>query len=260
LFLTGHLIGTLFQVGRWDEAMSLWDELPGPDESPEAETARVVAAPVPMFIAAWRGDREEAVRVASVMQRFESSSDLQDIAHTRGAMAFVARLRGDWAEAFRLADDAVATLPSLGIGHSSVRWSLIEAIDATMEAADWQRVSGLLAIVDDVGPGALSPSLGAHASRARARLAVEDGTDPGVVDQEFSHAAGVFGELGMLFWRAVTLLEWAEWLVGQDREGQARAMLDEAREVFERLGAKPWLERLVAVMPAETTVAAADIS
>ena len=44
-----------------------------------------------------------------------------------------------------------------------------------------------------------------------------------------------FRELGMPFWVAVTLLE----------QGEA-AGLDEAREIFERLEATPWLERATA--------------
>jgi class 3 adenylate cyclase/tetratricopeptide (TPR) repeat protein len=243
-FLTGHLINALFATGRWDEAMAQWDGLPDADEGPDAETGRIVSAPPPMYIQAWRGAPEEAVGIASIMERLAASTDFQDIATTRGIMAFPARLKGDWAEAFRLSDEALATLPSLGISHASVRAALVEAIDAAIDAGDGGRLEALVEIVDDVGPGALSPSLESHAARGRAKLAMDRGEDPAVVDRHLSHAAGVFGERGMGFWRAVTLLEWAEWLAGQDRESQARAMLGEAREIFERLGAKPWLARV----------------
>lgn len=43
---------------------------------------------------------------------------------------------------------------------------------------------------------------------------------------------------------AVTELEHTEWLVAQRRGGEAEAVLTEAREVFERLEAKPWLDRV----------------
>jgi hypothetical protein len=50
--------------------------------------------------------------------------------------------------------------------------------------------------------------------------------------------------MGVPFWMAVTLLEYAEWLTGQGRADDATSSLTEAREIFERLEARPWLERL----------------
>jgi len=38
-------------------------------------------------------------------------------------------------------------------------------------------------------------------------------------------------------------LEHAEWLVGQRQPSQAEPLLAEATEIFERLEARPWLER-----------------
>jgi hypothetical protein len=47
----------------------------------------------------------------------------------------------------------------------------------------------------------------------------------------------------------VTRLETAEWLAGQRRTEEARPLLAEAREIFVRLDAKPWLERLGRTAP-----------
>jgi hypothetical protein len=41
----------------------------------------------------------------------------------------------------------------------------------------------------------------------------------------------------------VTQVEYGEWLVKERRGEEAGAHLDEAREIFERLEARPWLER-----------------
>jgi hypothetical protein len=43
---------------------------------------------------------------------------------------------------------------------------------------------------------------------------------------------------------AVTLLEHGEWLTAQGRGGAAEDGLAEAGDVFARLGAVPWIERL----------------
>ncbi len=55
----------------------------------------------------------------------------------------------------------------------------------------------------------------------------------------------------MPFWLAVVQLEHAEWLATRGRPREAEAMLGEARPVFDRLGAQPWLERLREVLPAQ---------
>jgi hypothetical protein len=48
----------------------------------------------------------------------------------------------------------------------------------------------------------------------------------------------------MPFYVAVTRLERAENLLAEDRGGEARALLGQARETFEELRARPWLERV----------------
>ena len=54
------------------------------------------------------------------------------------------------------------------------------------------------------------------------------------------------------FWMAVTLLEYGEWLAGQGRAEAAAPSLSEARETFEHLEARPWLERLERVSEQES--------
>jgi hypothetical protein len=75
------------------------------------------------------------------------------------------------------------------------------------------------------------------------RLAADDG-ESRKAEHGFAAAAATFREFGMPFWLAVTLTEHGEWFVSEDRAGEAEPMLTEARETFERLGAKPWLARL----------------
>jgi hypothetical protein len=48
---------------------------------------------------------------------------------------------------------------------------------------------------------------------------------------------------------AVALLEHGEWLIGQGRGNDAEPLLDEAQEIFERLPAAPWLERVFQARP-----------
>jgi thermostable 8-oxoguanine DNA glycosylase len=57
-------------------------------------------------------------------------------------------------------------------------------------------------------------------------------------------AAGLLREVGLQFDLAVVLLEQAEWLAAEGRIEEAEPFAAEAREIFERLRAAPYLERL----------------
>jgi hypothetical protein len=103
------------------------------------------------------------------------------------------------------------------------------------------KVEELLALVESVPPGTRPPYLDAQAKRFRARLS----GDP----SGYEAAAERFRDLSLPFWLALTLLEHGE-LTGD------ASLLAEAREIFERLEARPWLERLDAVAPTRTEVPA----
>jgi hypothetical protein len=66
------------------------------------------------------------------------------------------------------------------------------------------------------------------------------------VEAGFKTAAGMLRELGVPFWLAVGLLEHGEWLAEQGDAERAQPLLAEAGEIFQGLGARPWLERLAA--------------
>jgi hypothetical protein len=79
--------------------------------------------------------------------------------------------------------------------------------------------------------------------RLGARVSIARGEQVGV-EAGFKGAAGLFREMAFPFWMAVTLLEYGEWLTGQGRADDAKASLTESREIFERLEARPWLDRV----------------
>jgi len=97
--------------------------------------------------------------------------------------------------------------------------------------------------VDESAPGSVPPFLRAETARFRARIHAAIG-EVEAATSRFKTAAGMFRELGMPFWLAATLLEHSEWLTGSGRADETEELLDEARMIFERLEARPWLERL----------------
>ena len=75
-------------------------------------------------------------------------------------------------------------------------------------------------------------------------------------EERFKAAAGGFREYGIPFWLAVTQLEHAESQAASSRADEAARLVEEAREIFTRLGATPWLERADALGAASPPAAA----
>ena len=78
--------------------------------------------------------------------------------------------------------------------------------------------------------------------RFRARMAAAAGDDDRA-DRLFRGAASLLRELATPFPMAVVTVEHAEWLAERGRGDEIEPRLAEARAVFARLRATPWLER-----------------
>jgi Adenylate and Guanylate cyclase catalytic domain len=109
----------------------------------------------------------------------------------------------------------------------------------------------LVSAVSALGQGDTTPFQRAQRARFGARLARAEGVTESI-EPGYKEAAGLFREIGTPFWLGETLLEHAEWLGGEGREGEAGPLFDEARGIFERLRARPWLERAERVAAAES--------
>jgi len=119
----------------------------------------------------------------------------------------------------------------------------IEACEAAIDFGDLEATERLLAVPESLAPGETTPMLEGQTWRLRARLEAARGDDERV-HQRFSAAASRFQEFGFVFYEAVTMLEHAEWLLKQGRTEEAEPLLHDARAIFDRLDAVPWLERL----------------
>ena len=146
---------------------------------------------------------------------------------------------------------------SLGIAFEAVKESFVVAVDAALALNDDARAHELLALVDSLPVGHSPRYLQAHSARFHARLATRRGNS-GEVDRLFSRAAELFRELTYPFCLAVTLLEQSEWLSRQGRHEASEPLLVEARGIFRRLLASPWLERVERASTIETDPDVAD--
>ena len=226
----------LYMLGRWDEAMAVYAGVPE-DRLLDGLTLSFLSAVLEARI--HRGELVEAARLLSHFEPLRDSSDLQNRMMVISGEASMARAEGRLDEAVRSGIDAIEISHEHGQGASqAIKQGSVEAIEACLSLGDTRRASELVASIEAVPPGLRSPYLGAQALRFRARLAASE--DDAI--EQFDSAAKRFRELGVVFWLAVTLLEHGEFA------GDS-VLLDEARDIFERLAARPWLERLDAAAP-----------
>jgi len=222
----------LFMLGRWDEALAAFAEVPE-DRLLDALTTSFLSS-IPE-IRIYRGDVSGARSLLTVYATHGESPDLQDKTGYEATAAAVARAEGRLEDALALGSRAAQVARNASETNQSIKLAIVEAIEAAIGLGEHDKAEELVSSIEAVPPGLRSPYLTSQALRFRARLAKSDEA----ATESFEAAAGRFRELGVVFWLAVTLLEHGE-------RTSDDSLLDEAREIFERLEARPWLERLEA--------------
>jgi class 3 adenylate cyclase/tetratricopeptide (TPR) repeat protein len=250
---TGHLPPLAF-LGRWDETLAMVSELIGGEG--QIEAVRIASdLTFPMIVHLARGDLAEAERLMSALESAEGSELIQDILGIEYCRAALLRVKGDYRSALAAAERGFEMRSELGIAHQTVKEAFVEAIEAALALGNLAKAEAFVDVIDSKLRGRFPPYLLAHQARFRARIAHARGMTEGV-DSGFKAAAGMFRELSMPFWLAVTMSEHAEWLAGIGRVADAEPLLSEAAFIFERLKASPWLERVSRIAPAGVAVAA----
>jgi tetratricopeptide (TPR) repeat protein len=231
-----------FALGDWDELLALVGEIPIEKvaEHRLAATGLLLIAPL---VHVNRGDLDEAESALAAFPSVEASADVQEVATYATGMAVLDHARGRHSEALAGARKALRPIDEVGPAAEQSKEAFVVGIEAAFSLDDFETVDELLGIIEAYPPGKQPQFLQAHSMRFRARLADRRG-NPAAVSALFKGAAGLFREIAFPFYMAVTLLEHGEWLVRAGRADEASPLLEEAREVFERLQGKPWLERL----------------
>jgi tetratricopeptide (TPR) repeat protein len=234
----------LFMLGRWDEMFAAFHDVPE-EHFLDALTLSFLDSVLEALV--HRGEVAEASRLLSRFEPLKDSSDVQNRMMFLAASACVARAEGRLEEALRRGVQAAEISRSTEREASQgIKQGLVEAIEAALALGDSRHAEELLASIEAVPPGLRSPYLGAQALRFRARLAASD--DAAL--ESFDAAARHFRELSIPFWLAVTQLELGERLIAAGRADDVDPLLAEAGEIFGRLEAAPWLERVTAVVQA----------
>ena len=235
-FLLSNLVEFSYAAGGWAEALQLANDFP---EEARSSAAANFPAETLIRIHIERGEHDEARSLLSLLEGRDESADLTERGYAALARAALARVGGRHEEALAAGEEALETLRASGSPGTAVE-GFAEAGNAALALGDLAGVEELLEACERLQPVARTRYLEAHAARLRARLADRRG-DRARAEDGLRSATALFRELGVPFWLAVTLLEHAELLAAS---GGVEPLLAEAEEIFERLGARPWLERL----------------
>jgi class 3 adenylate cyclase/tetratricopeptide (TPR) repeat protein len=241
------LIVTTARVG-----LGQWDALPRlaadgfPAELARDELVRMGYMYPLARVQAGTGNKEAVARTLELAESLTGSKNVEWAAAPLAAKAIALRFLGRLEEALESALP-VATGP-VKIANEDRREAYLEAGLAALELGNEKTVEELIRFVAELPDALRTPLLRSTSARFEGLLASRRG-DMKTADERLATAARELQEIEAPFNVAQILLDHAELLSGARREDEAAPLLAQARAIFERLGARPWLERADALRP-----------
>ena len=231
--LVGNLAGAALEVGEWDRAIH--ELTVARDESPD-ELAANHASWALFNFTAWRGDdvTAEIARLTAWAESFDEAGAREAVHDLRAQVAYASgdlRVACDEWMAFAPSDALNAPPACLGAGL------------AALMAADAVRASAALAAHEATARHGRLFSLDRRLIRA-GLLGLDD--RPAEAIREVRAILEEYDRLGLPWRQALGALMLVS-VVGAGTT-EIREMADAAREIFTRLGAKPFLARLDAAL------------
>ncbi len=235
-----NLMTILLLTGRWDELGELSAELLG--NTPDRPGVEHLAAG-PCIVHAHRGEAAEAAAMGEWMAPWERSDDAEYRLIRQAVMAVVERAAGHLQAVVDGANQTlVEAIEMVSAASDPVRLLWPVALWATLELGQLDDARALVKMLDDLPPGHIPPYLRAELARGRGVLAAAEDRHE-AVEPDLGAALAAFRALGYPYHLALTQTDLAESLSMQGRSDEAEPLLAEAIETFERLRARPALER-----------------
>jgi class 3 adenylate cyclase/tetratricopeptide (TPR) repeat protein len=233
-------LGYLQWLGRWDEELEVarqTEEIAGPEVARSSWLANRFISSVEILCE--RGRIEEARALADVLKPARESDQTEIAVVNAAIVGMVLHAEGRDEEALRLVEAAWHEKP-VNPAHPAGKqaWPLL--MECAFAIGDLNRVQDLLDPVLAIRPGQTPPSLDGLRTRYKARLERARGHDERF-EEAISSAAAIFARTEMPFLQAGCLLELVEW---RPDHAHSQDWAADARDIFERLKARPWLDRL----------------
>jgi class 3 adenylate cyclase/tetratricopeptide (TPR) repeat protein len=225
-------------------AIGNWDDLPAPgaDGLPAvAGLLRIAYLSVFARVHAGRGELSALERILELAPAAAATANTEFAAGPSVARAIALNALGRHAEALDAGLPIV--LGASDIVNEDRREAYFEAATAALELDDEATIEQLIRFVRELPPAARSPLIRAGAARLEGLVAWRRGDVSGA-DSLLIDAAHELAAVDARFFLAQVLLERAEILLATSRADEAEPLLAEARSIFVRLRAAPWLERL----------------
>ena len=230
-FLAGPA-GFLMMLGRWDDALARGSEAEGATEF--VRSLLLHLAPIHLH----RGDLDGVRRLLSESESSAHSENASWVAVYALTEAMLYRAEGRGDETLAAVDRALGVRETASGSQAMIRF---DALEIAADFVGEEKLRELIAVVDEFHPGEQGAFLRAQKARFRARLPEHE------TEAELAAAEQLFEEAEMPFYAAVTRLERAENLLADGRADEAGPLVAAARETFEELRARPWVERAEAL-------------
>jgi len=238
-FLAGS-VGSLDMLGRWDEALRRAEEAESLRPTAFVRGLLTIAAEIHLH----RGQRELARELLGRHADLADSENPEFACSYRILVAQVMAADGRLEEAVE-----AAVLAMNDFQRAAATWLPFSCLEVGAEITEERLLRELLGITPHDGGSARGTR--AQTARLGARLPEHDPVT------ELLEAERLFRDLEAPFYVAAVQTERAEHLLAAGRSDEAGPLLAEAREVFERLRATPWLERVDAAGGLQASAASA---
>ena len=222
----GERVWPLFDLGRWDDVMAISEEYEGESQlAVLVRTQRVNVLALRGFVG------EAAAMIETLLPRAREIGDAQILLPALAAGALVERLQGRVGDAVELVEEALGATEDSAAFRA---WVACEAARVCHAASAQATLSRLVEGIGDLGLTQWNLSL----DSARSLLAEVKGRLDEAAEFQLKTARR-WHEHGFVFEQAHAQLARGRCLTGLGRAYEAAQPLQEARETFARLGARP---------------------
>lgn len=245
--VTQALALALFDSGAWTAAGSAAEDAYCLAAEAGAENVAVGAPILQATLRALRGDHTGArERAAEAVRGIELSKSRSLYVRHCQALGMAALAEGDHGTAYEhLRRVFTQDSPPVPVHLHASQYHLADLAAAAVRVGRADDARAVLRAAEDQLGTPRSSRLDAIVHRATALLSPPDDAEP-----HFLAALADPAGARWPFERALTQLDFAEWLRRRRRAAEARPLLANALEVFERLDARPWIERATAELRA----------